>query len=72
VTVPAADRGLAELKIALVYLAPDDSADEKVREEVEAATWEVGQSFDVIIREAGSAGEAGDRPGDAAQELAAQ
>jgi hypothetical protein len=71
VRVPAADRGRVALKIALVYLAPDDSADERAREEAEAAAREVGQSFDVIIREAGPTGEVGDRPG-GGQELAAR
>jgi hypothetical protein len=54
------------LKVALVYLAPDDSADERVHEGVEAATREVAKSLDVIIREAEPAGEGGE------QELAAR
>src|SRR5262249_59938636 len=69
---PAADRGPVLLKVALVYLAPDDSADERAREGVEAATREVAQSLDVIIREEGPAGEDSERPGGAGQELAAR
>jgi MscS family membrane protein len=66
VYAPASDRGPVLLKVALVYLAPDDSADERVHEGVEAATREVAQSLDVIIREAEPAGESGE------QELAAR
>jgi hypothetical protein len=51
VSAPAADRGPVWLKVVLVFLAPDDSADERAREGVEAAAREVGRSLDVIIRE---------------------
>jgi MscS family membrane protein len=68
----AADREPVLLKVALVYLAPDDSADERVREGVEAATREVAQSLDVIIREPEPAGEGGHRPAGVGQELAAR
>jgi hypothetical protein len=67
-----ADRGPVLLKVALVYLAPDDRADERVREGVEATTREVAQSLDVIVREAERAGEGGDRPGGVGQELASR
>src|SRR5262249_40804131 len=52
VYAPPTDRGPVSIKAVLVYLAPDDSADERAREGVEAATRDVGQLFDVIIREA--------------------
>jgi hypothetical protein len=69
---PAADRGPVLLKVVVVYLAPDDSADERVREGVEAATREVAQSLDGIIREAESDAEGDDRAGSVGQELAAR
>jgi len=69
---PAAGRGPVVLKVALVYLAPDDSADERVREGVETATREVAQSLDVIIREAEPDAEGDHRPGDVGQELASR
>ena len=72
VYAPAADRGPVLLKVAIVYLAPDGGADERVREGVETATREVAQSLDVIIREAGPAAEEGPRPGGVGQELAAR
>jgi MscS family membrane protein len=65
---PAAGRGPVLLKVVLVYLAPDDGADERVREGVEAATREVAQSLDVIIREAEPDAEGDRRPGGAGQE----
>src|SRR5262249_10978281 len=71
VYAPAEDRGPVLLKVTLVYLAPDDSADEGARERAEAATREVAQSLDVIIREAGPAGEGGGPPGGVGHELAA-
>jgi MscS family membrane protein len=72
VYAPAADRGPVLLKVALVYLAPDDRADERVREGVEAATREVAQSLDVIIREAEPDAAGDHRPGGVGQELAAR
>src|SRR5262249_51639474 len=72
VYAPAAGQGPVLLKVALVYLAPDDSADERVRERVEAATREVAQSLDVIIREVEPDAEGDDRSGGVEQELAAR
>jgi MscS family membrane protein len=67
-----ADRGPVLLKVVLVYLAPDDSADQRVRAGVEAATRELAQSLAVIIREAEPDTEGGDRPGGVGQELASR
>jgi MscS family membrane protein len=72
VSAPAADRGPVWLKVVLVYLAPDDAADERACEEVEAATREVARSLDVIIREEEPAGEGGHHTGGIGQELAAR
>jgi hypothetical protein len=69
VSAPA-DRGPVWLKVVLVYLAQDDSADERAREGVEAAAREVGRSLDVIIREEEPAGEGGHRPGGVGRALA--
>ena len=68
VYAPAAERGPALLKVVLVYLAPDDSADEQVREGVEVAAREVARSLDVIIREAGPDAEGERRPGGVGRE----
>jgi MscS family membrane protein len=70
VSAPAADRGPVWLKVVLVYLAPDDSADERAGEEVEAATREVARSLGVSIRGEEPAGKGGHRPGALGQELA--
>src|SRR5262249_9053213 len=72
VYAPAADRGPVLLKVALVYLAPDDSADERAREGVEAATGGVARSLDGIIREAEPGAEGDHRPGGVGHGLAAR
>src|SRR5262249_12243649 len=72
VYAPAAERGPVLLKVGLVFLAPDDSADERAREGVEKTTRQVAQSLDVVIREEEPAGEGGHRPGALGQELTAR
>src|SRR5262249_16874370 len=72
VYAPAADPGPVLLKVALVYLAPDDGADERAREGVEAATREVARSLDVLIREAEPDAGGDHGPGDVGHEAAAR
>jgi MscS family membrane protein len=72
VYAPAAEGGPVSLKVTLVYLAPDDGADERAREGAEAATREVARSLDVIIREAGPDAGGDDRPGGVGHESAAR
>ena len=72
VYAPRGGPGAGVLKVVLVYLAPDDGADERAREAVEAALREAAHSLDVIVREAGPDAEGDRRPGGVGREFAAR